>query len=394
MNESRSLVGRRAGKARRYVIASCAFACLPLAAACEKEPPKTVARPPAEVTVLKVEPKDLPVSFEYVGRTLSSHQVDIRARVSGFLDKRVYEEGSIVEEGKVLFLMDQKPFVAQVNAAAAALERQKAAHETARLNLERTKPLAALNALSQKDLDDATGFFDTTGALVEQAKAQLETAQIDLSYCTIASPLKGITSDAKQQDGAYVNPLNSLLTTVAALDPMWVEFSISENELSRYRGQAEKGQIRSPSDLNFEIEIILLDGSVFPHVGHITYVTPSFSELTGTFNFRATVENPKLDLRPNQYVRVRLKGAVRPNAILVPQRAVRQDAKGNLLFLVNKEGKAEIRPVILGDFMGSEVVIASGLKAGDVVIVDGGLTVRPGDPVQVKAASASAPGDK
>ena len=384
------------GSAMRAIIVALASIGSLAAGACRKEPPKAEARPPAEVTVMKAEPRDLPITFEYVGRTLSSHQVDIRARVSGFLEHRTYEEGSIVDENKVLFEMDKKPFIAQVNAAAAALERNKAAHETARLNLERTKPLVAQNALSQKDLDDSQGFFDTTAALVEQSKAQLETANLDLSYCTIMSPLKGITSDAKQKDGAYVNPLNSLLTTVAALDPMWVEFSISENELSRYRGQAAQGQIKTPSDLNFEIEVILLDGSVFPHVGRITYVTPSFSELTGTFNFRATVDNPKLDLRPNQYVHVRLKGATRPNAMLVPQRAVRQDAKGSLLFLVNKEGKAEIRPVTLGDWIGENIVITSGLKAGDQVIVDGGLIVRPGDVVTVKgtAAASQSSGDK
>ena len=227
--------------------------------------------------------QDVPVSFEYVAQTQSSRQVNIQARVSGFLDKRVYTEGSIVKTGQVLFLMDKKPFQAQLSGAAAALARQKAAMETARLNLERTKPLTAQNALSKKDLDDATGTFESTAAAVDQAKAQLETAQLNLSYCTITSPVDGITSAALQQDGTYINMMNSQLTTVAVLSPMWVNFSLSENEMKEYRNQIAKGLLISPKDGNYDVEIILVDGSIFPYTGKITFAAPSYDSQTGTF---------------------------------------------------------------------------------------------------------------
>jgi membrane fusion protein (multidrug efflux system) len=364
------------------------LALLAAAAACKKEAPKAESRPAVEVSVVKAEPHDMAVTYEFVAQTRSSHQVEIRSRVSGFLDRRTYTEGTVVDSGTVMFLMDMKPFQAQVNAASAALQRQKAALETARRNLERVKPLAAQNALSQKDLDDATGSFEITSASVEQSKAELETAQLNLSYCTIASPLQGITSDAQQQDGAYLDPLNSHLATVYALSPMWVDFSVSENEMSRYHADLAAGAVRPPADNSYAVEVVLVDGSTFPSTGKITFIAPSYSLLTGTFMFRATVENPEGKMRPAQYVRARLKGAVRPNAILVPQRAVQQGAKGHFLFVVDKEGKAEMRPATVGPWIGTDIVITEGLHAGDRVIVDGAITLRPGDAVHPKALAA------
>jgi membrane fusion protein (multidrug efflux system) len=351
---------------------------------CKKEEIKPEAKPPAEVYVIKVDPRNMPVTFEYVAQTQSSQQVEIRARVNGFLDKRVYVEGSIVKEGQILFRMDKKPFQAQVDAAAAALARQKAAMETARLNLDRIRPLAAQNAVSKKDLDDSVGAYEVSAAAVEQAKALLETAQLNLSYCTISSPLTGITSAAQQQDGAYVNQLNSQLTTVAVLSPIWVNFSVSENEMKRYRDQVSRGELLVPRGWDFEVQVILVDGSVFPHTGRITFAAPSYSAQTGTFLIRASVNNPEGILRPNQYVRVRLKGAIRPNSILVPQRAVQQGAKGHFIWVVNNEGKSEPRPVVVGDWYGNDIFITEGLRAGDQVVVDGGLALRPAEPVKTK----------
>jgi membrane fusion protein (multidrug efflux system) len=352
------------------------------ASGCSKEQKTGAATP--EVEVMTVVQQDVPVAFEYVAQTQSSRQVNIQARVSGFLDKRVYTEGAIVKEGDTLFLMDQKPFKVQLDQAKAALARQEAAHKTATQNLARTRPLAQQNALSQKDLDDATGQNDSTAAAVEQAKGQVEQAKLNLSYTVIASPVNGITSAALQQDGTYINQQNSQLTTVEALSPMWVNFSLSENELQNYRDQMVKGTLRSPKDKNYDVEVILVDGSIFPHTGRITFAAPSYNSQTGTFLLRASVENPDGILRPNQFVRVRLKGAVRPGAILVPQRAVQQGSKGHFVWVVDKDDKAEPRPVVVGDWHGTDWFITEGLKAGERIVVDGGLTVRPGVPVKIK----------
>lgn len=350
---------------------------------CSKEEAKPPARP-VEVSVVKIEPRDTPITFEYVAQTQSSHQVEIRARVNGFLEKRVYKEGAIIKAGQTLFLLDKKPFQAQVDAAAAALSRQKAALETARRNLERVKPLAERNALSKKDLDDAVGSHESLAAAVEQAEAELRTAQLNLSYCTINSPVTGITGAALQQDGAYVNAQNSHLTSVAVLSPIWVNFSLSENEMQDYRDQIAKKLIIPPADGNYQVEIIMVDGALFPQKGRIAFAAPSYNAKTGTFLIRADVENPGGVLRPNQYVRVRLKGAIRPNAILVPQRAVQQGAKGHFVWVVDGSNKAEYRPVVVGDWHGNDWFIIEGLRAGEQIVVDGGLTLHPGISVAAK----------
>ncbi|MCG3194192.1 MAG: Efflux pump periplasmic linker BepD [Thermoanaerobaculia bacterium] len=347
------------------------------------------AKPPAapqtaEVTVVTVAARDVPVSVEYVAQTQSSRQVSIQARVSGFLDKRVYTEGSLVKEGDVLFLMDKKPFQVQVDAANAALARQQASLETAKLNLERTRPLTAENALSQKDLEDASGHYQSTAAAVEQAKAELAGYQLNLSYCTITSPVTGVAGAALQQDGTYISGQNSQLTTVAVLSPMWVNFSISENEMQRLRDRIAKGQIVPPKGGQYGVEVLMANGTVFPHRGRITFADPSFNPATGTFLVRASVDNPDGILRPNQHLRARIVGAVRPKAILVPQRSVQQGAKGSFVWVVSADGKAELRPVVAAGWHGDDWFIDEGLAPGDRVVVDGGLTLRAGIPVTVK----------
>jgi membrane fusion protein, multidrug efflux system len=357
---------------------------------CKKESkPQGVG--PAEVSVIAVEPRDTPVTFEFVAQTQSSQQVNIYSRVSGFLDKRVYTEGALVKEGQVLFLMDKKPFQVQVDGYAAALTRQKAAFETARMNLERTKPLAEKKALSQKDLDDATGRYESAAAAVEEAKAQLEAARLNLSYCTINSPVTGVTSSAMQQDGTYINAPNSQLTTVAVLSPIWVNFSLSENDMARYREQKSKKFLVETSGANHEVDVILVDGTVFPYSGKITFAEPSYNSQTGTFLVRASIKNPEGTLRPNQYVRARVKDFMRPRAILIPQRAVQQGAKGHFVWVITKEGSADLRPVIVGDWHGNDWFITDGLKAGDQVVVDGGLTLHAGAPVKIKPLDAALP---
>lgn len=339
---------------------------------------EVTAQPPPAVSIVEVVPADVPVSAEYVAQTQSSHLVNIQARVSGFLDKRTYTEGAIVKEGQVLFQMDPKPFQAQLDQAKAALAQAEASLETARLNLARTKPLTELNALSQKDLDEATGQYQSAAAAAAQAKAQVETANLNLSYTTIASPVTGISSSAKQTDGTYISSQNSLLTTVATLSPIWVNFSLSENEMQRLRGQIDQGLLRPPANGNYTLEIILVDGTVYPYKGKITFAEPSFNAQTGTFLIRGSVENPGGLLHPNQFVRVRVKGAVRPMAILVPQRAVQQGSKGHFVWVIGNNGKAEHRPVTVGEWHGDDWFISEGLKAGDRVVADGGLTLSPG----------------
>lgn len=357
-------------------------------AGCGKPPDKP---PPAplEVTTLTVEMRDVGVSAEYVAQTQSSQAVNIQARVSGFLDKRVYTEGAVVKAGQVLYRMDPKPFQAQVDGAAAALQRNQAALQVATANLNRTKPLAQKNALSQKDLDDAQGQYEQSAAAVEQSKAQLESAKLDLSYTTITSPVAGVTSYSAIAEGTYVSPQNSQLTTVSVLSPMWVNFSLSENEVQRIQNDVKAGRLKLPPDKNMTVEIVQADGSQFPFTGRITFADPSYNAQTGTFLLRATVDNPKGMLRPNQYVRARLRGAIRPNAILVPQRAVQQSGQGHFAWVINKDGKAELRPIVVGDWYADSWFVNEGLRPGDQLVIDGAQRLSAGATVIVKAHAAA-----
>lgn len=361
-----------------------------LLSACGHGKEEAVAPPPRDVTTIVVKKQDVPVSWEYVAQTKSSQQVSIRARVSGFLDRRVYTEGAPVKAGDVLFVMDQKPFQVQVEASEAALERQKANLEVARKNLARTRPLTAASALSQKDLDDAVGAFEVAGAGVEQAKATLEQARLNLSYATIVSPVDGISGQAEVADGTYLNMQSGQLTTVAVLTPMWVNFSVSENELQSIRDQVSKKLLKTPEAGEYSVDIVLVDGSVYPHKGRITFRAFEYDQATGMFLVRVNVDNPDGVLRPNQYVRARLNGAVRPDAIRVPQRAVQQGAKGHFVWILGTDGKVSARPVQIGDPTDNDWFIFDGLAQGDTVVVDGALALRPGEQVNAKPLAAAA----
>jgi len=352
---------------------------------CGKDEKPAAAKAPIAVTEVTVARKDAPVTPIYVAQTQSSQAVNIQARVSGFLDKRVYREGSVVKAGQVLFQMDQKPFQAQLDAQKAALQRNQAALEVAKANLARTKPLTEQNALSQKDLDDAQGQYEQAAAAVAQGKAQVEEAQLNLSYTIITSPVTGVSSFAAIADGTYLSPQNSQLTTVSVLTPMWINFSVSENQMGRIRDDVQRGLVKLPPGGEFTVEIELVDGSLFPYTGRITFADPSYNAQTGTFLIRATVDNPSGVLRPNQYVRARLRGAIRPNAIAIPQRAIQQGGKGHFVWVINKQDQAEMRPIAVADWYGDDWFVTEGLDAGDRVVVDGGQRLAAGVKVTATA---------
>jgi membrane fusion protein (multidrug efflux system) len=363
-----------------------------LLAGCGKKAAGPDALAPIDVTVMKVAPQDAPVTYEYVAQTESANQVQIVARVSGFLDEQVYTEGSMMKAGEVMFRQDPKPFQAQVDAAKGALAAQQARWQVAKDNLARIQPLVALNALAQKDLDDATGQEQAGAAAVEIAKANLEQAQLNLGYATIRSPVAGVSSYARVNVGSYLDQQNSLLTYVSPLDPMYVNFSISENDMLTLRAAQASGQLQMPQDNKFEVEVVLANGTTFNQKGRITFTDADFNPKTGTFLVRATLPNPAGVLRPGQFVRARVTGAIRPNAIAVPQQSVLQGAQGHFVVLVDKDNKAQIRPVQVGPWYGQLWFITSGLEAGDVVVVDGVARLSPGTPVKVVSAAPAGPG--
>lgn len=366
------------------------FACATLLGACHK--PQSPPVPTPEVTVVRIAPADTPVTYEFVGTTASSQQVEVRARVNGFLDQRLYTEGGMVKQGQPMFQMDRKPFQAQLDAARAALAQERAKLATDQANLKRVEPLAKANAVSKKELDDARGRVNTAAAAVEMATANVDTANLNLGYTTIYAPVTGASSFARIQTGAYVNEQSGALTYVAQLDPVWVDFSISEDDMLRFRQQKASGQLVAPERGEMSVAIVLADGSLYPHTGKIFFADANYSTETGTFLIRATFDNPDGDLRPGQFVRVRLGGVVRPNAILVPQTAVIQGAQGAFVWILDDQDKAQIRNVEVGNWVADDWLILSGLSAGDRVVVDGTLRLAPGISVKLVPAAAGAGG--
>ena len=343
-------------------------------------------RPVPEVSVATVQPRSIPYAPTFVAQTESSRQVNIVARVSGYLDQIAYQEGDLVKQGQVLFRLDPKPFQAQLEAAQGELQAQQARLKTAKATLGRVRPLVAEEALSQADLDRAQGEFDAATAAVFSARANVKEVELNLGYTTIRSPVTGLASQAAQRQGSYINAASesAMLTYVAAVDPIWVTFSVSQNQMARWRDEIAKGQIVEPKNKSYEVEIEMPDGTPFPQQGEINFTAPSFSPDTGSFLVRAVLPNPKLELRPGMFVTAYVKGALRPDAVVVPQLAVQQGSNGHLVYVVSQEGSAEVRPVVIGDYYGEgDIVVLSGLHAGDRVVVDGVLKVVPGKPVKL-----------
>ncbi|MEE9934086.1 MAG: efflux RND transporter periplasmic adaptor subunit [Deltaproteobacteria bacterium] len=350
----------------------------------EKAAPGANAIP---VTVLAVTPRDVPIEIEFVGTTESSHQVEIRSRVEGFLEKKTYEEGGRVRAGQTMFQIDRRPFEAALQQARGVLEQQRAQLVTAEATLKRVRPLVEKKAASPKDLDDAVGQERTARAAVFSAEGSVQDAELKLSYTTIKSPIDGFAGRSKKQEGSYMAiGQDSLLTYVAKIDPVWVNFSISENENLRLQDHVAKGTFQMPKGSNFDVEVNLADGSVFPHKGRLNYADPSFSSETGTYQVRAEIQNPirsALVIRPGQFVRVHLQGGVRPNAILVPRTAVTQGAKGHFVWVADKTNRAELRVVQVGDWHDKDIFIDSGLTAGDRVILDNLIKIYSDAPLQI-----------
>lgn len=364
------------------------LAALALFSGCGDKAAEPAAPPPMEVSAVTVTARDTPVTYEFVGQTESTSQVQIRARVSGYLDKQLYVDGSTVEAGDPMYQVDPKPFQAQLDAALGALAEQEARLQVARDNLKRVQPLVKLNALSQKDLDDAIGQEKAASASVKTAGANVEQARLNLGYTLIATPVAGQSSFTQVNVGSYVDQSNNLLTYVTPLDPMYVNFSIAENQILNFRSELAQGLIRAPDDNVYQVELVLADGSTYGHKGRITFEAPDYNLQTGTFMLRATLPNPDAILRPGQFVRVRMLGVTRADAILVPQKAVLQGAQGHFVFIVDSDGKAQARSVEVGPWQGADMFITKGLAAGDTVIIDGVLRLSPGAAVTVVSPPA------
>lgn len=342
------------------------------------------AFPPPQVTVVTVAPRTVAVPYELTGRVEGSREVEVRGRVAGILLKRTYDEGRPVKQGQTLFLIDPAPYKAEAQAAEASLAEQKALRSRAERDVARIEPLLAARAASRKDYDNAVSDVEQARAAQQSAEARLVQAKLNLAYTNVAAPISGLSSRAERSEGSLVTPgENSLLTRISQVEPIWVRFSLpDQTQLALRKGIAAR-TMTSPDSDRLEVELVLADGTVHPERGKVNFADSLIDTATGSVDRRAELPNARGTLVPGQFVRVRLLGIERPDAILVPQRAVQQGQQGKYVFVVGGDGNAEARPVQVGDWVGQDWVIESGLKAGERVIVDGTVKVRPGAPVVV-----------
>lgn len=340
--------------------------------------------PPVGVVAFQVEPHTIPAIFEFVGVARSSHPVEIRSRVEGYLYSIDYVEGSMVEKDTLLFQIDPRQFLASLEAAKGALARQEAVLWRAQKSLARIEPLYKQNAASQRDYDDATAQVLIAEASVIEAKENVVQAELNLSYTHITSPIKGLAGRALFREGTLITPsVNGMLTEVSVIDPIWVYFSVADNELLQGRAEGQAQTLILPKEHEYEVALELSDGSMFPYKGKVNFASPTLNPLTGTMSVRAEFLNPEGEILPGQFVKAKVSGAMRPNALFVPQSAVFQGSHGKCVFLIDAQNKVSIQEVQVGDWFQNYWIIRSGLKAGDVVIAEGINKVREGSIVQI-----------
>ena len=339
-----------------------------------KKPEATRPGPPI-VEVTEVIQRDVPVQMEWVASTDGSVNAVIRPQVTGYLISQDYKEGDVVRKGQVLFRIDPRVFQAALDQAKGQLAQQEARWITAKLNLRRVKPLAAQNAVSQKDLDDATGAEQSTHASVIAAQATVEKARLDLGFTKVTSLITGVAGIAKANIGDLVGPGQiGQLTTVSTVDPIKVYVPISEQQYMKF---AE----RRATDEKTSLKLILADGSIFPHKGEFYFADRQVDPMTGTITIATLFPNPGNLLRPGQFAKVRAMIGVERNALLVPQRAIAEMQGKLLVAVVGPDNRVTIRPVETGQRVDTLQVVSKGLRPGEKIVAEGIQKVKEGMPV-------------
>ena len=390
---------RRAGALHAAVVlASIAAASVALVACGEASHAQGAGAhagpPPAAVAVVALAATSLPISYEYVGQTAGSRDVEVRARVSGILLKRNFTEGGSVKKGQSLYSIDPVPFQVALAKADADVASAEAKLAQATRTLNRLKPLWEARAVSQREYDDAASAEQVARADLKGAQARRAEAALNLEYTRVEAPLAGAVGRSQVSEGTLVAGPGTLLTTLTQTDPVKVRFGIADTDQLKWRSEVAAGQLQLPPNQAFTVEVKLADGSVYPRKGKLLFSDTRVSGNTGTVEAEAEVPNPDGLLKPGQFVRVRLTGATMPQAMLVPTRAVLEGPQGKFVY-VAADSKALPKPVQVGEQVGDRWVINQGLAKGDQVIVDGMARIFfPGAPIvvaQAPAAGASAP---
>jgi membrane fusion protein (multidrug efflux system) len=369
--------------------AAAAFLAL-IIAACGK-PPQQSGPPPTEVSVVKVDRRPVPIELTYMARTAGVREVEVRARVSGILLRRLYTEGSRVKEGDLLFRIDPAPYAAEVERARAQVAVEQARSDEAAQQKRRADPLVEQGVVSKREYDEAVAAAASTQAALEAAKADLRKARLDLSYTDVRAPITGLTSREARSEGSLVNADDdtSLLTRISQSDQLYVQFSLPVGEAEMVRAALQQPQT--------PVKVIVqsAEGKDLQNAAKLEFVDTLVDQASGTVQARATLANQDSGLLPGQFVRARIVGIMLPNATVVPARAVLHSPMGAMVWVVNDQNQVEPRPVTVGQTIDNDVLINSGLNGGERIIAEGVIKVRPGAPVKpspyVPRAQASQP---
>ena len=348
------------------------------------EPP---VMPPMPVSVLTVQSTSVPISAEAVAQTEGAKEVEIRPRVGGILLKKLFEEGAEIKAGQPMFLIDPVPYKMEVAQVNAQLNQQLARVQQTQRESERLRTLLESKSISQREYDNAVSDNAMAKASVQEYEAMLHTAQLNLSYADVKAPASGMAGRFLFSEGALVSANTSLLTTIIQTSPIWVRFSLSDYELKQLGGMLKNDTIKN-------IAVILPDGTEYPESGKLNFSASNIDPTLGTQQLRAEFKNADKKLIPGQFVRVKVTTGEKDGVFLIPQASVLTGEQGKFVFVAekDKEGKttASIRPIEVGSWQGQDWVVLGGLKAGDQVIIDNLIKVRPGAPVEPKSKNGNA----
>lgn len=392
--------------AYRYTILASALLAASVLTACGEKNANAQAPggtpPPPVVTYVTVNPQNVTVTSELPGRLEATRIAQVRARAAGIVLKRVFQEGSDVKAGDVLFRIDPAPFQASFESTQAAVAKAEANQAQAALKVQRYRPLVEVNAISKQEFDDALTGQKQAEADLATARAARQNARLNLSYATVTAPITGRIGRAQVTEGALVGQGEATpLATIQQLDPIYVTLTQSSTEILRLRQAMASGQLKSAGKDKARVTLVTEDGNTYPQSGTLLFSDMSVDENTGAITLRASFPNPQRFLLPGMFVRAKLEQAVNENAIVVPQQAVMRSPEGASVMLVGADNKVVAQPVKTGSSQGENWIVSQGLKAGDRVIVEGLQKVKPGAAVKPelwqgpgKPAQAGATSDK
>jgi len=370
----------------RLLVASSAAVAAFTAISCKKEPQSPP--PPPTVQVMAVTTTNFPLRIEFIGQLDSPQNVEVRARVEGFVEEIPFVEGTEVKQGELLFRLDDRPYQQRLAAAKGGLAEAEAALAKYRADVARLSPLAEKRAVPKQDLDNALASVNVGEAAVLTARARVEATQLDLSYCQIHAPTNGLIGAKQVSIGELVGKgTPTLMATLSTLDPIWFYCNISEVQYLRAESEIRRTG-KTPGDL--PITLILSTGAEHSEKGKIVFLDRAVDVKTGTLRVRASFPNPERLLRPGMFARIRVEAGVRPNSIVVPERAVSELQGRNFVWIIGDDNKATQRTVQVGESLGGNLVISEGLKPGERVVTEGLQKVREGAPVQPMTAAQMA----